>query len=47
MPKSLGMRELRDAIAEILDHTTQAMVCRKVDSAWQKQRVAAALVYVI
>src|SRR5215471_5285570 len=41
------MREVRDAIAEILDHTTLAMVCRKVDSARQKQRGAASLVYEI
>src|ERR1700722_11337393 len=27
------MREVRDAIADILDHTTLAMVCRKVDEA--------------
>jgi Rrf2 family protein len=27
------MREVRDAMAEILDRTTLAMVCRKVDSA--------------
>lgn len=27
------MREVRDAIAEILEHTTLASVCRKVDSA--------------
>jgi Rrf2 family protein len=41
------MREVRDAIAEILDHTTLAMVCRKVDSARVKQRGAASLVYEI
>jgi Rrf2 family protein len=39
------MREVRDAIAEILDHTTLSMVCRKVDAARQKQRGATALVY--
>jgi len=39
------MREVRDAIAEILDHTTLAMVCRKVDSARQKQRGAVSLAY--
>jgi len=39
------MREVRDAIAQILDHTTLAMVCRKVDQARQKQRGALALVY--
>ena len=39
------MREVRDAIADILDHTTLAMVCRKVDAARQKQRGESALVY--
>jgi Rrf2 family protein len=39
------MREVRDAIAEILDHTTLAAVCRKVDAARQKQRGASTLVY--
>jgi Rrf2 family protein len=39
------MREVRDSIAEILDHTTLAMVCRKVDDARQKHRGASALVY--
>jgi Rrf2 family protein len=39
------MREVRDAIAEILDHTTLAMVCRKVDLARQRQRGATALVF--
>jgi Rrf2 family protein len=39
------MREVRDAIAEILDHMTLAMVCRKVDLARQKQRGATALVF--
>ena len=37
------MREVRDAIADILDHTTLAMVCRKVDAARQKQRGESAL----
>jgi DNA-binding IscR family transcriptional regulator len=32
------MREVRDAMAEILEHTTLAMVCRKVDMARLKQR---------
>lgn len=41
------MREVRDAIAEILDHTTLTMVCRKVDAAQQKHRGASALVYTI
>ncbi|HYK57920.1 MAG TPA: Rrf2 family transcriptional regulator [Bryobacteraceae bacterium] len=39
------MREVRDAIAEILDHTTLSMVCHKVDVARQKQRGPLALVY--
>ena len=39
------MREVRDSIAEILDHTTLAMVCRKVDAVQQKRREASALVY--
>src|ERR1700761_1848849 len=32
------MREVRDAIADILDNTTLAMVCRKVDQAHEQQR---------
>ena len=32
------MREVRDAIAEILDHTTLAEVCRKEDQARMKKR---------
>jgi len=39
------MREVRDAIAQILDHTTLAMVCRKADSARQKQRGAGVPAY--
>jgi len=39
------MREVRDAIAEILDLTTLSMVCHKVDAARQKQRGPLALVY--
>ena len=39
------MREVRDSIAEILDHTTLAMVCRKVDDARQKRRGASTLAY--
>src|SRR5215470_18354443 len=39
------MREVRDAMAEILDHTTLSMVCHKVDVARQKQRGPLALVY--
>jgi Rrf2 family protein len=32
------MREVRDAMAEVLERTTLASVCRKVDQARQKQR---------
>src|SRR5580698_701550 len=32
------MREVRDAIAKILDHTTLSMVCRRVDQNIQKKR---------
>ena len=39
------MREVRDAIAEILERTAPATVCRKVDAARQKQRGPGALVY--
>ena len=39
------MREVRDAMAEILERTTLAMVCRKVDLARQKQRGPEALAY--
>jgi Rrf2 family protein len=39
------MREVRDAIAQILDHTTLSMVCHQVDAARRKQRGPAALVY--
>jgi Rrf2 family protein len=39
------MREVRDSIVEILDHTTLAMVCRKVDAVQEKRRGASALVY--
>jgi Rrf2 family protein len=41
------MREVRDAIAEILDSTTLAMVCEKVDLARQTQHEAEALTYEI
>ena len=41
------MREVRDAMAEILERTTLAMVCRKVDQALQKQRGAGAFSYEI
>jgi Rrf2 family protein len=41
------MREVRDAIAEILDRTTLAMVCDKVDSARAKQKDHDALMYYI
>src|SRR6202789_3794188 len=39
------MREVRDAIAGILDATTLAMVCEKVDVARQTQHEAEALTY--
>lgn len=32
------MKEVRDAMAKILEHTTLGSVCRKVDAARQKQR---------
>jgi Rrf2 family protein len=32
------MKEVRDAVADILERTTLASVCRKVDAARQKQR---------
>jgi Rrf2 family protein len=41
------MREVRDAIADILDHTTLAMVCRKVDEARELRQEPAALMYEI
>jgi Rrf2 family protein len=41
------MREVRDAIAAILDRTTLAMVCEKVDSAREKQGDPTALMYYI
>jgi Rrf2 family protein len=41
------MREVRDAIAEILDSTTLAMVCEKVDLARQTQNEPDALTYEI
>ena len=39
------MKEVRDSIAEILERTTLASVCRKVDSARQKQRPPGSLAY--
>jgi Rrf2 family protein len=39
------MREVRDAIAGILDSTTLAMVCNKVDAARQFQNTGEALNY--
>ena len=39
------MKEVRDSIAEILERTTLASVCRKVDSARQKQRPPGSLGY--
>ncbi len=41
------MREVRDAIADILDNTTLAMVCRKVDEAREVQRAPGAFTYEI
>jgi hypothetical protein len=41
------MREVRDAIAGILDHTTLASVCRKVDQARLEQAPASAWMYEI
>jgi DNA-binding IscR family transcriptional regulator len=42
------MREVRDAMAAILERTTLATVCRKVDQAQQKQeRARGALLYEI
>jgi Rrf2 family protein len=42
------MREVRDAMAAILERTTLAMVCRRVDQAQQKQqRARGALLYEI
>ncbi len=41
------MREVRDAMAQILEHTTLAMVCRKVDMARMKQRGPTAATYEI
>jgi Rrf2 family protein len=41
------MREVRDAIADILDRTTLAMVCEKVDAAREKQTDPSALMYYI
>lgn len=41
------MREVRDAIAKILDSTTLATVCAKVDSARRQQREIEAFTYEI
>jgi DNA-binding IscR family transcriptional regulator len=41
------MREVRDAIAAILDRTTLAMVCEKVDSARDKHADPTGLMYYI
>ena len=41
------MREVRDAMAEILERTTLATVCRKVDLAQQKKRGPEAQIYEI
>jgi hypothetical protein len=39
------MKEVRDSIAGILERTTLASVCRKVDQARQKQRPPGTLAY--
>jgi Rrf2 family protein len=39
------MKEVRDSIAEILERTTLASVCRKVEQARQKQRPPESLAY--
>jgi hypothetical protein len=39
------MRDVRDAIATILDHTTLTMVCRRVDQNVQKKRGPEAVAY--
>ena len=41
------MRQVRDATAQILDHTTLADVCRKVDEARYRSAPEAALMYYI
>ena len=41
------MREVRDAVAQILDSTTLAQVCHRVDEAREKQQVVEALTYEI
>lgn len=41
------MREVRDAMASILDRTTLAMVCNRVDAARGRKREEAALMYYI
>jgi Rrf2 family protein len=41
------MREVRDAIAEILDRTTLAALCRRVDEAREKKKEESALMYYI
>jgi DNA-binding IscR family transcriptional regulator len=39
------MKEVRDSVAAILERTTLASVCRKVDQARQKQRGPDAMAY--
>jgi Rrf2 family protein len=39
------MKEVRDSMAEILERTTLASICRKVDTARQNQRESTALAY--
>jgi Rrf2 family protein len=43
----LIMRRVRDAMADILDHTTLAQVCREVDQARAQEVSADALMYYI
>lgn len=43
----LVMREVRDAIASILDRTTLATVCQRVDEARERKDEAGALMYYI
>ncbi|MFN0167665.1 MAG: RrF2 family transcriptional regulator [Bryobacteraceae bacterium] len=43
----LVMREVRDAIASILDHTTLSTVCQRVDDARERRSDVGALMYYI
>jgi Rrf2 family protein len=44
---SIVMREVRDAMAAILDRTTLTMVCRKIDEARAREDTQDALMYYI